>query len=72
MASTKKTIDIRKEFPGDEALQQVHLARRALQARAKRKKVTLGEYVRSLKLRPKSSVGVCLSSPGWTRTGDRG
>ena len=56
MPRIDKTIDVRKEFPGDEALQQIHLARRALQAAAKRKKVTLGQYVRSLKLRPGRSA----------------
>ena len=28
MLTAKKTSDMRKEFPGDEALQQVHLAAR--------------------------------------------
>lgn len=50
MSTANKVVDIRKEFPGDEALQQVHLARRALQDAAKRKGLTLGEYVRSLKI----------------------
>ena len=56
MPRIDKTIDVGKEFPGDEALQQIHLARSALQAAARRKKVTLGQYVRSLKLRPRSSA----------------
>jgi len=56
MPRTEKKTDIRKEFPSDEALQQVHLARMTLMAAAKRKKVTLGAYVRSLKLRPKIST----------------
>ena len=41
---------IRDEFPGDKALQQVHLARSALQKKALNQGMTLGEYVRSLKL----------------------
>jgi len=56
MPTTQKKTDMRKEFPGDEALQQVHLARMTLVAAAKRKKVTLGAYVRLLKLRPKRSI----------------
>ncbi|MCX7038207.1 MAG: hypothetical protein NT005_03600 [Spirochaetes bacterium] len=56
MPTEDKRIDIRKEFPGDEALQQIHLARKALLAAARRKRVTLGAYVRSLKLRSKSST----------------
>ena len=56
MPTTNKKIDIRKEFPGDQALQQVHLARKALQTAARRKGVTLGAYVRSLRLRSKSST----------------
>jgi hypothetical protein len=51
-----KRTDVYKEFPGDEALQQIHFARKALLAAAKRKKVTLGAYVRSLRLRSKSST----------------
>ena len=54
MPTTEKRTDIRKEFLGDEALKQVHLARMALMAAARRKKVTLGAYVRSLKLRSKN------------------
>ena len=49
MPTRSKASDIRKEFPGDEALQQVHLARQVLQRAAKRKGLTLGEYIRSLK-----------------------
>ena len=56
MPTANKMIDIRKEFPGDKALQQVHLARKALLAAARRKKVTLGAYVRSLRLLSKSST----------------
>ncbi len=41
---------IRDEFPGDEALQQVHLARFTLQQKALDQGMTLAEYVRSLKL----------------------
>lgn len=41
---------IRDEFPGDEALQQVHLARALLQQKAVDKGITLAEYVRSLRL----------------------
>ena len=41
---------IRDEFPGDEALQQVHLARAFLQQKAVDKGITLAEYVRSLVL----------------------
>ncbi|MGA2974140.1 MAG: hypothetical protein ABSF77_02395 [Spirochaetia bacterium] len=56
MPTKDKRIDIRNEFPGDEALQQIHLARKALLAAARRKRMTLGAYVRSLKLRTKSST----------------
>ena len=56
MRTSDRGTNIEKEFPGDQALQQVHLARKALLAAAKRKKVTLGAYVRSLNLRPKSST----------------
>jgi hypothetical protein len=41
---------IRDEFPGDEALQQVHLARAVLQQKAVDKGMTLAEYVKSLGL----------------------
>ena len=51
-----KRIDILKEFPGDEALQQIHLARKTIVAAAKRRRVTLGAYVRSLKLRSGSTA----------------
>jgi len=34
MPTEDKRIDIRKEFPGDEALQQIYLARKALLAAA--------------------------------------
>ena len=56
MPSVDKQEDMRMAFPGDEAFQQIYLARRSLLAAAKRKRVTLGEYVRSLKLRSKSST----------------
>lgn len=56
MSKSDKRADIRNEFPGDEALEQVHLARKALLAAASRRKLTLGAYVRSLNLRPKSST----------------
>ena len=56
MPRADKKEDMRKAFPGDEALQQIHLARRSLLAAANRKRVTLGAYVRSLKLRSKSST----------------
>lgn len=53
---SNRKISIDKEFPGDEALQQVHLARKALLAAAKRKRVTLGAYVRSLSLLTKNTT----------------
>ena len=56
MRTSGRRTNIEKEFPGDQALQQVHLARKALLVAAKRKKVTLGAYVRSLNLRSKSST----------------
>jgi hypothetical protein len=56
MATRRKEVGIRSEFPGDHALQQVHLARKALQEKAKRKGVSLGAYVRSLK-RPSRTAG---------------
>lgn len=55
MRTSDRGTNIEKEFPGDQALQQVHLARKAPLAAAKRKKVTLGAYVRSLNLRFRSS-----------------
>ena len=42
---------IKKEFPGDLALQQVHLARKAIAAAAKQKGLSFAEYVKSLRLR---------------------
>ena len=54
MPTRSKAVDIRKEYPGDEALQQVHLARKVLQRAAQRKGLTLGEYIRSLKI-PRTS-----------------
>jgi hypothetical protein len=56
MPSVDKKVDMRKVFPGDEALQQINLARESLLAAAKRKRVTLGAYVRSRKIRSKSST----------------
>jgi hypothetical protein len=50
-----KRIDIQRESPGDEALQQIHLARKTLVAAAKRRDVTLRAQVRSLKLRSRST-----------------
>jgi hypothetical protein len=38
------------EFPGDDALREVHAARSVLLQMAKRKGMTLAEFVRSLKL----------------------
>jgi hypothetical protein len=56
MATRKKDAGIRGEFPGDRALQQVHLARKTLQEKAKRKGMSLGPYVRSLK-QPSKTAG---------------
>jgi hypothetical protein len=55
MSAGTKAIDVCREFPGDEALQQVHLARKALQDAATRKGLTLGEYIRSLEI-PRTSA----------------
>jgi hypothetical protein len=58
MQSSGSKANIEREFPGDQALQQVHLARHVLPAAAKRKRVTRGAYVRSLNLRPKNPARV--------------
>jgi hypothetical protein len=63
MPSVDKKQDMRKAFPGDEALQQIHLARKVLLAAAKRKRMTLGAYVRSLKLRSESETSMAASRP---------
>ena len=42
---------IKKEFPDDPALQQIHLARKAIAVAAKRKGLSFAEYVKSLRLR---------------------
>jgi hypothetical protein len=55
MATKRKNLGISKEFPGDQALQQVHLARKTLQEEAKRKGMSLGAYVRSLPLHSKTT-----------------
>ena len=49
---------IDKEFPVDEAPQQVHLARQALLAAAKRKRLTFGVHVRSLGFRPRNAASI--------------
>ncbi len=56
MPSSDRIADVEKEFPGDEALQQVHLARQELLEAANKKKLTLGAYVRSLNIRPKRAA----------------
>ena len=43
--SIKKKIE--KEFPGDPALQQIHIARKILAKEAKSKGLTFIEYIRS-------------------------
>jgi hypothetical protein len=55
MATRRKEIKVRSEFPGDGALQQVHLARKALQEKAKSKGMSLGAYIRSLQLRGRTA-----------------
>ncbi len=39
--------EVEKEFPGDFALQQVHIARKLLSEEAKEKGVSLWEYVKN-------------------------
>lgn len=41
---------IKKEFPDDPALQQIHLARRAIAAAAKQNGMSFAKYVKSLRL----------------------
>ncbi len=53
MPNPERNASIEKEFPGDEALQQVHLAREQLLRAANKEKLTLGAYVRSLNINPK-------------------
>ena len=45
LESIKKKIQ--KEFPGDPALQQVHIARKILSKEAKSKGLSFKEYIRS-------------------------
>jgi hypothetical protein len=46
----RKTIEeIQKEFPGDPALQQIHLARKRISLSAKAKGLNLRDYIKSLK-----------------------
>jgi hypothetical protein len=40
--------DIRKEFPNDKALQEIHIARKILMQKAKSKKMNYLDYVKSL------------------------
>ncbi len=54
MSRSGRQASIKRDFPGDEALQQIHLARKSLLAAARKKRLTLGEYVRSLNLQPKN------------------
>ena len=66
MPTADKEIDMRKEFPGDEALQQVHRAPKLVMAAAKRRRLTLGAYVRSLRPRFRSSNLLEGSSLGFS------
>ena len=50
MTTKGKAIAISREFPGDQVLQQIHLARKALQEKAKQRGLSLGAYVRSLNM----------------------
>lgn len=46
----RKTIEeIRKEFPGDPALQQIHIARKRISLSAKAKGLNLSDYINSLR-----------------------
>ena len=51
MRKTKERIDrkikeeIEREFPGDPALQQIHIARRIISKEAREKGVTLQNYI---------------------------
>ena len=38
--------EVEKEFPGDFALQQVHIARKLLAEEAKEKGINFGEYIK--------------------------
>jgi len=40
--------EVEKEFPCDEALQQIHIARRVISKEAKEKGMSLFEYMKSL------------------------
>ncbi len=42
----RKFKEVEEEFPGDTALQQIHIARKILQEEAKKKKMELWEYIR--------------------------
>ena len=39
--------EVKREFPGDPALQQIHLARKIIAMEARSKEMTFGEYIRS-------------------------
>ena len=39
--------EVKREFPGDPALQQIHLARKIIAMEARSKGMTFGEYIRS-------------------------
>ena len=46
----RKTIEeIQKAFPGDPALQQIHIARKRISLSAKARGLTLRDYIKSLK-----------------------
>ena len=57
-----------KEFPGDPALQQVHIARKIIAKEAEHEGLSYLEYIRSLRKRtkdfaPRSKVKKTLGSP---------
>jgi len=43
----KTRKEIEREFPGDPALQQIHLARKLISKEAKEKGLSLQEYIKS-------------------------
>ena len=57
MGKTKVRIDektkkeIEREFPGDPALQQIHIARKLISREAKEKGLSLKEYIKNYSLK---------------------
>ncbi len=49
--------EVEKEFPFDEALQQVHIARKILAKEAEQKGLSFFKYIQSLNLKPDNFQG---------------